>query len=149
MKCELNHIRLELSFPQMTLPSKSIWYWIQKGCHHWIFLDKEGFYAQIFQDCSLESGCGSASCWNKTAIAFFVPCFPQIQFRHGQKTFLSCPGCSLLYNMKSENMSCRIYLWDKQTFCIHLFVLPFFIRFCSAKFGISFRSIVLVVSASR
>lgn len=71
MKCELNHIRLELSFPQMTLPSKSIWYWIQKGCHHWIFLDKEGFYAQMFQDFSLESGCGSASCWNKTAIAFF------------------------------------------------------------------------------
>lgn len=107
------------------------------------------FTPKYFKTVALESGCGSASCWNKTVIALLVPCFPQRQFRHGQKAFLSCSRCSLLYNMKSGNKSCRTCLCDKQAICVHLLVLSFFIRFCSAKLGISFRSIVLVVNVSR
>lgn len=112
-------------------------------------LIRKDFTSKYFKTVALESGCGSASCWNKAVIALFVPCFPQRQFRHRQKTFLSWPRCPLLYNTKSGNRSWRTCLSDKQLICIHLLVLPFFTRFCRAKLGISFRSIVPVVSVSR
>lgn len=111
-----------------------------------ISLIRKDFIPKYFKTVALESGCVSASCWN-IVIALFVPCFPQRQFRHGQKTFLSCSRCSLLYSMKSGKKSWT-RLYDKQAICIHLLVLPFFTRLCSAKLGISFRSIVLVVSVS-
>lgn len=135
--------------PQMILPSKSIWHWIQKRCHHWLFLNKEGFYTQIFQDCGSWVWMWISFMLEQDCHCSFCACFPQRQFRHGQKTFLSCPRCSLLYNIKSENKSCRTCLCDKQVICVHLLVLPFFIRFWSAKLGISFRSIVLVASVPR
>lgn len=110
---------------------------------------RKDFTPKYFKTVALESGCGSASRWNKTVIALFVTCFPQRKFRHGQNTFLSYPRYSLLYKIKSGDKSCRTCLWDKQDICIHLLVLPFFTRFCSSKLGISFTSIVQVVRASR
>lgn len=149
MKCEWNNIRIKLSFPQMILPSKSIWYWIQERCHYRIFLGKEGFYTQVFQDCSSWVWMWIIFMLEQDCHCSFCDLLSQRKFRHGQNTFLSYPRYSSLYNTKSGNKSCRTCLWDKQDICIHLLVLPFFTRFCSAKLGISFTSIVLVVRAPR
>lgn len=95
-----------------------------------------------------ESGCGSASWWNRTessTIVFSVPCFHEENSGMGKRHLCHAPEIPLPHHIKSGSKNCRTWLWDKQTIDIHLLVLPFFTRFWSAKPGKCFRCIVQVL----
>lgn len=72
---------------------------------------------------AFESGCGWASCWNKTessTIAALVPGFPWRKVRHEQETFFChAPEIPLPHHIKSGNKNCRTCLWGKRAIGIH------------------------------